>query len=99
MTLPVFSIFSTIAIIIVLYANIRPYLIQHAPWMTLWAFLGILMIIGLTGMVLMYKFVLKSIWSFRENQANGNVPKDDDINSRLDKIEKVLIELAKKESK
>jgi hypothetical protein len=95
MTLPVFSIFSTIAIIIVLYANIQPYLIRYIPWMNLWAFMGILMTFGLTGMFLMYKFVLRSIWDFRGKQTNGNKPDTNEIDGRLDRIEKTLVELAK----
>jgi hypothetical protein len=93
MTLPIFSIFSTIAIIIVLYTNIQPYLIQYVPWITLWSFMGILMVFGLTGMFVMYKFVLKSIWAFRGKQTNSN-------EDRLERIETMLKELVeKKENK
>jgi bifunctional ADP-heptose synthase (sugar kinase/adenylyltransferase) len=38
--------------------------------MTLWLFLGIVALIGVVGMVLVYKFVMASLWSFRGRQMD-----------------------------
>jgi hypothetical protein len=48
-----------------------------------------LFLIGLTGavMVLVYKFVLPSVWTFRADQMFGF---NSDIKKRLDRIEKLL---------
>ena len=67
-TLPILGIINFWAIITVLYANVQPYLLQHAPWMNLWIFVGFLTLIGITGMFIVYKFVLSSVWSFRGKQ-------------------------------
>lgn len=67
-TLPFLSVISFVSITMVLYASARPYLLQYAPWMTLWLFLGIVVMLGITGMWLVYKFVLPSIWAFRGTQ-------------------------------
>jgi hypothetical protein len=89
MTLRIFSFLSTVAIIIVLYANIQPFLLRYTPWMTLWYFILILAMIGLTGMGLVHKFVLPFIKSTQDKEAGD----------RLERIEKMLIELTKKENK
>jgi D-beta-D-heptose 7-phosphate kinase/D-beta-D-heptose 1-phosphate adenosyltransferase len=67
-TLPLLSIINFWAIIVMLYTNLRPYLLQYMPWMNLWYFVAILTLIGVLGMVLVYKFVLPSIWAFRGKQ-------------------------------
>lgn len=69
-TIPFINILSLCAILLILYTNIRPYLVQYTPWMTLWLFLGIVALIGVVGMVLVYKFVMASLWSFRGRQMD-----------------------------
>ena len=95
-TLPILGIINFWAIITVLYANVQPYLLQHAPWMNLWIFVGLLTLIGITGMIIVYKFVLSSVWSFRGKQM---LDKDNlalgTSNKRLDEIKKELGELKK----
>jgi len=85
MTLRIFSFLSTVAIIIVLYANIQPFLLRYAPWMTLWYFVLILATIGLSGMGLVHKFVMPLVKSYQDTGESG----------RLERIEKMLIELSK----
>jgi cytidyltransferase-like protein len=70
-TLPLLGIINFWAIITVLYTNIRPYLLLHMPWVTLWLFVVALTVIGIVGMFLVYKFVLPSVWSFRGKQMLG----------------------------
>ncbi len=69
-TLPMLSVFSFWAIFTVLYANIRPYLLQHIPWLTFWIFMVAIVVIGLIGMVVVYKFIILSIWLFRKKQMS-----------------------------
>lgn len=83
MTLRIFSFLSTVAIIIVLYANIQPFLLRYTPWMTLWYFILILAVIGLTGMGLVHKFVMPLVKAVQGKE-------DED---RLSRIEKLLVEL------
>ena len=91
-TLPLLGIINFWAIITVLYTNARPYLLQYLPWMTLWLFMVLITVIGIVGMLLVYKFVLPSIWSFRGKQMfdreNQLVSKIDSIEALLDNIKK-----------
>lgn len=67
-SLPVLSIINFLSIAVVLYNEIRPYLLEHAAWVKLWMFM--LSIFGLTVviMVVVYKFVIPSLWAFRSKQ-------------------------------
>ena len=75
-TLPLLSVINFWAIITVLYTTVRPHLLQYAPWVTMWLFVGCITLLGIIGMVLVYKFVLPSIWTFRQDQMfkhNSNI--------------------------
>lgn len=70
-TLPVLSVVNFLSIIVVLYATIRPQLLVWAPWMGVWTFFGMMCGVGLVIMVLIYIFVLPSLWTFRGKQMFG----------------------------
>jgi hypothetical protein len=59
--------------------------------------MGILMVFGMTGMFIMYKFVLKSIWSFRNKQANSSTSLEKEIRDRLERVEKMMMDKSKTE--
>jgi D-beta-D-heptose 7-phosphate kinase/D-beta-D-heptose 1-phosphate adenosyltransferase len=86
-TLPFLGIINFWAIITVLYTSVRPYIVANFPWMNIQLFVCILTAIGILGMVLVYKFVLPSIWAFRGKQMFGyeNSPVDKTVtNSSLE---------------
>jgi len=68
MSLPILSVINFVSIAIVLYSDIRPYLLEHLPWVQLWMFLLALSSLVFISMLLVYKFVLPSIWTFRGKQ-------------------------------
>ena len=69
--LPFLGIMNFIFIAIILYNDIRPYLLVHAPWVTLWMFLLLLLGLVIGMMFFIYKFVLPSLWTFRGKQMYG----------------------------
>ena len=69
--LPILSIINFLSIITLLYATIRGYLFDWAPWLTFGWFIGIMVILTSTLIVLMYIFVVPSIWTFRGKQMYG----------------------------
>jgi len=93
--LPFLGIINFMILAVVLYTNIQPYLLTHMPWMNLWIFLILVLMLVATMMVLIYKFVLPSIWTFRGKQMFGHKSDVIDelkaIKKRLENIEgKVL---------
>jgi len=49
--------------------SIKPWAVVHASWLTLWSFFGILIGIVLVAIVIEYKFVIPSIYSFGSGQG------------------------------
>lgn len=88
--LPFLSIINFAFIAIVLYDTIQPYLLLHAPWMQLWMFLLILSVVVAAMMVVIYKFVLGSLWTFRGKQMFGF---ESEILDELKKVKEKLEEL------
>ena len=86
-TLPFLSVLNFWAIITVLYATAQPYLLQYTPWITLWSFVGGLTLTGVIIMIIIYKFVLPSVWSFRGRQM---FDRDSQVVERLGVIEAIL---------
>lgn len=85
--LPILSIINYLSISTVLYASIREYLLVWVPWMQLWVFILMLMALGLVLMVVTYKWVLPSIWTFRGKQMFSH---DSEVIDKLDGIEQRL---------
>ena len=70
---------------------IGPWAAIHAPWLTLWVFLGMLPAFLVLGLVLVFKFVLASVYGFGNVQGytHGSPFAADlqDIIARLKRIE------------
>ena len=90
-SLPMLSAVNFVSILIVLYTDVQPYLIEYVPWMKLWMFGSILATLVLLLMLVVYKFILPSIWTFRGKQMfsyNSKImDKLNAIEERLKKIE------------
>lgn len=84
MSLPIVSVINFASIAIVLYSDIRPYLLEHLPWVQLWMFLLALSSFVSISMLLVYKFLLPSIWTFRGRQMFGHESK---VITTLNRIE------------
>ena len=91
--LPILSIVNFLAILTVLYANVHPYLQEYAPWLRFWAFLIILGILTTVSIVLVYKFVVPSLWAFRSKQMFEH---ESEITNKLNELNRKLEEVDKK---
>jgi hypothetical protein len=92
-SLPILSVINFVSILTVLYYDVNPYLKAHLPWLNFWWFLVFLVVGSAVIMLVVYKFVLPSLWTFRSNQMlNGK----EDLAGRLDNIEALLKEIKEK---
>lgn len=89
--LPFLGIINFICIAITMYTSIKPYIVQYAPWLTIWIFLGSISAIVVIMMFLIWKIVLSSLWKFRGKQML-----EDKLLSQLDIIQKDITELKNK---
>jgi len=67
-SLPILSFVNFLAILTVLYTNIHPYLQEYLPWLRFWVFLIIVGILATVLAILVYKFVVPSLWTYRSKQ-------------------------------
>ena len=93
-SLPILSVINFVSILTVLYYNVSPFLKEHMAWLNFWWFLSFLLVGSTIIMLVVYKFVLPSLWTFRSNQMLSG---KDDLAARLDTIEKLLKEIKDKE--
>jgi len=71
-TLPLLSVINFLSIQTVLYANVKEYILPWAPWLTFVWFIALMVLITLGAMVLVYKFVIPSLWVWRGSQLYGH---------------------------
>lgn len=87
-TLPFISIYSGISITIILYAQVKDYLLNIFPWMTLGVFFVLILVVFTIVALLVYKYVIPSIWGFRSRQMSHLEKKIDEIAKKLNINEK-----------
>ena len=66
--LPVLSIVNFLSILTVLYATTKEYIAAYTPWLTFRVFVLLLGGLTVVTMITFYKFVLPSVWTFRQQQ-------------------------------
>jgi len=67
-SLPFFSIYSSISLTIILYAQVKDWLIVWLPWVNLWIFLLIVGFAFTIAFFLAYKYIIPSLWSSRSKR-------------------------------
>jgi len=72
--------------------GLRDWMIQHGmPWMKVWMFLGVMVIIAVIGMVFEYKFIYPSFYAFRSKQEyKHQSPIQKDLKIVKEQLDKVL---------
>jgi len=88
--LPILSIINFLSIITVLYATVEKNLLELAPWLNFGWFVAILTAIALVTMFFVYKFVVPSLWTFRNKQMNMF---ESDILKEIKELRKEIKEL------
>lgn len=98
-TLPFFSIYSSVSITVILYAQVSDWLLVWFPWMTLWKFLLIIGFALTVALFFTYKYVVPSLWHSRSTQMSHLEEKIDLIMNEQKKIHKLVDEIKSKEKK
>jgi len=89
-SLPILSILNFLSIITVLYTSTYPYMEQYTPWVKFWMFILVLVIITLSMMIIVWKFVVPSIWTYRSKQMFEHESEMmDKLNELIDRMDKL----------
>ena len=70
-SLPVLSAVQFLTILTLFYNDLSPHILPIFPWMTFYIFIGGVILIMCGVMILVYKYLLPSIWTFRGKQMYG----------------------------
>ena len=84
--MPALSLVSLMSTMIILYEVTKKYLKDIAPWLNIFYFFGALIVIFIPILLVVYKFILPSVWNFRATLMSHLDDKVDDINEKLDKL-------------
>lgn len=71
LVLPMLSIMSFMSMMAILYNQMRPYLLEHLPWVTFWMFILAAIIIVCIALLAAWIFIIPSIWALRGQQMFG----------------------------
>lgn len=91
-TLPILSAYSGVSVTIILYETIKEYMLVWFPWMTLGYFILILVSLFSPLVILVYKYVIPSVWHFRSTQMSHLEGKIDKLSEQLKKLQEGLNE-------
>ena len=94
-TLPFFSIYSTLSLTIILYAQTSAWLLVWFPWINLWIFmLGVGSALAI-ALLLAYKYIIPSLWNSRSKQMPHLEQKLDVLSEKLGELDKKISNMAK----
>lgn len=84
--MPALSVFSLVSTTIILYEVTKQYLLNYAPWMNVLYFIAFLAVAFIPIMLIVYKFIIPSVWHFRSTQMSHLENKIDSLSKKLDEL-------------
>ena len=96
-TLPFFSIYSTLSLTIILYAQTSDWLLVWFPWVNLWIFMLVVGSALAIALLLAYKYIVPSLWDSRSKQMSHLEQKLDMLSEKLDELDKKISNIGKEE--
>lgn len=94
-SLPLTSLITFVSMQIVLYdTSIRPYVEAHIQWLSIWVFVAF-MVVGVSlAMLVVFKYIIPSVWTFRNKQMFGYdshvINQLSDVIERLERLEQKM---------
>ena len=92
-SLPILSILNFISIITMLYTST---IVEYAPWLSFWMFVAILGVTVLCVMLVVWKFVIPSLWAYRSSQMKELTDGMKELTEDAKRKDKMIAELIKK---
>ncbi len=81
--MPFFSAYSILSTTIILYEMTKSYIQNLLPWMNVLWFLLLLGLLFLPVMLVVYKYIIPSVWQFRSTQMGHLEGKIDDLSAQI----------------
>ncbi|KKN39663.1 hypothetical protein LCGC14_0740980 [marine sediment metagenome] len=82
-SMPFFSAYTILSTTIILYEMTKEYIQNLLPWMNVLWFMLILGLLFLPVMLVVYKYIIPSVWHFRSTQMQHLEGKIDDLSKQI----------------
>ena len=96
-TLPFFSIYTTLSLTVILYAQTKDWLLTWFPWINFWIFILSVGFALAIALLLAYKYIVPSLWDSRSKQMSHLEQKLDMLNKKLDELDKKISNTGKEQ--
>ena len=84
--MPFFSAYSILSTTIILYEMTKEYIQNLLPWMNVLWFLLLLGLLFLPVMLVVYKYIIPSVWQFRSTQMGHLEGKIDALAAQIEEL-------------
>ncbi|KKL99111.1 hypothetical protein LCGC14_1817740 [marine sediment metagenome] len=85
-SMPFFSAYTILSTTIILYEMTKEYIQNLLPWMNVLWFMLILGLLFLPVMLVVYKYIIPSVWHFRSTQMQHLEGKIDDLSKQIEEL-------------
>ncbi len=82
-SMPFFSAYTILSTTIILYEMTKEYIQNLLPWMNVLYFMLMLGLLFLPVMLVVYKYIIPSVWQFRSTQMGHLEGKIDDLSKQI----------------
>ncbi|MGR3295905.1 MAG: hypothetical protein ACUZ8A_06725 [Candidatus Bathyanammoxibius sp.] len=87
-SMPFFSAYTILSTTIILYEMTKEYIQNLLPWMNVLWFMLILGLLFLPVMLVVYKYIIPSVWQFRSTQMGHLEGKIDALSAQIAELKK-----------
>ena len=84
--MPFFSAYTILSTTIILYEMTKEYIQNLLPWMNVLYFMLILGLLFLPVMLVVYKYIIPSVWQFRSTQMGHLEGKIDALSKQIEEL-------------
>ncbi len=84
--MPFFSAYTILSTTIILYEMTKEYIQNLLPWMNVLYFMLILGLLFLPVMLVVYKYIIPSVWQFRSTQMGHLEGKIDALSAQIEEL-------------
>ena len=83
-SIPIIGMFNYLSTTVILWETIKDYVTDVLPWMNIFFFIMVLILLFIPIILFTYKFIIPSVWHFRSSQMGHLEEKIDALEKKLD---------------
>jgi len=88
--IPIIGMFNYLSTTVILWETIKVYVTDPFPWMNIFFFILLLILLFIPIVLFTYKFIIPSVWHFRSSQMGHLEDKLDDLTRQVRELREEL---------